>query len=197
MVNTIHLDVIPKILERWSSEDIISVSVAESGLSIKQIVSTDVNMPITECGSTLLHLAMSNLDYPSVEFVSSVVLLLLEMGASPNSRDLYERTPLTNMLTQSTRSLHDNGELGFDLLNLMLKHNANPDVLFTPNFVGYAGCKMWTLAHDLQADMHGLSRWPLPEKMIGLLNETLNFSLLDSEGRQPTDKHLVYRAINN
>ncbi|EGQ8013328.1 hypothetical protein HFM15_001597 [Vibrio cholerae] len=187
----IYIDDVPSCLLNWSRAGIVDKCLAELDKPLREILSEDINQPITSIGSTLLHIAASNLNHPSVTVSFEAIETLLVLGANPNVSDCYGRTPFVNLLVHSTSSLHNHEDTALLLVELFINHNANPNVYFTPNYVSHAGCDKWTLAHDLQADMHGASRWPLPSMVKSMLNQELDFSLPDSEGRLPLNNHLA------
>lgn len=185
--------VIPIQILQWSKDDWVSKCISESGLSIADIIAKNINMNITGTGSTLLHLVTMSAHRPSTIIANHALKALLELGADPNAQDFYGRTPLTNLITHSPSVLYQHEDIGFEMFNALMEKNADPNIMFTPDYLCYSNCKLWTLAHDLQNRHHGLRRWPIPNQILTVLNQKLDFSKPNSEGKAPELKQLEFR----
>lgn len=174
---------IPLAVRVWSSDDWVQRCISESGKTFKELVQTDINQSVTSLGSSLLNIACICMARPSFDVSSEVVLWLLSQGANPNVPDQYGRTALTNLVTSSCSSLRTNPVIGLKLLGALFEHGADPDVLFTPDYVSLAGCKKWTLAHHMNNVHHGNLDKRLPKMLVKILYEKMSFSVADSEGR--------------
>lgn len=183
------LSVVPIELLQWSKDDWVSDCISGSGKSLLTIINDDIDMPITPMGSTLLHLATMTAHRPSVSVALKVIDVLLELGANPNAKDYYHRTPLTHFITQSSSVLHHNEKLAVPTLELLL-NKGDGNTLFTPDLRKCEDHK-WTLAHDLLDFKHGKRRWSLPKSAIKLLNMKLDFSIPDSTGQKPIDNKIT------
>lgn len=161
-----------------------------SGIAVPAIVHIDVNMAVTDLGSTLLHLALTNAPFPDAEICMEVLrYLIVDCGADVNRADNYGRTPLTMLVAQATALWSDNPyykglsggpAYGVELLTLMFARGADADVLFTPAVPQQAGCTKWRLVHECA---YGQGRAYLPLAMRDLLAAWWNATLPDSEGR--------------
>lgn len=182
--------IIPIALLQWAKHDWVSTCIKESSMPLMSIINEDINKAVTSTGSTLLHLVTMNASKPSPSIACNVANILLELGANPNAKDNYDRTPLTNLITQSSSVLHHNEEFGLMILKDLIANDADVNVLFTPDYINYSGCDKWTLAHDLLDIHHGKSRWSLPESVLEIINEKIDFSIPDSTGRKPISNKL-------
>jgi hypothetical protein len=184
------VNIIPIVLVKWSQDDWVSHCISESHLSLSEILRADINLSLTSTGSSLLHLATLCAAKPSARIASQAIHSLLKLGANPNKKDHYDRTPLTNLVTQSSSVLHNHEDIGVTVLHALLNHHGDANALFTPDFLCHAGCEKWTLAHDLQHAHHGLARWKLPNSILTILNTAFDFETLDSSLRSPKLKQL-------
>jgi ankyrin repeat protein len=184
------LSVVPIELLQWSKDDWVADCISGAGKPLLSIINDNIDMPVTRTGSTLLHLATMTAHRPNVSIAVKVISTLLEWGANPNAKDDQGRTPLTNLITQSSSVLHHHEELAVSALKLLFTKGADGNVLFTPDFIKHED-HQWTLAHDLLDFKHGGARWSLPKSAVALLNIKLDFSLPDSRGQKPLNKKLI------
>lgn len=178
-------NIFPFYVAKWINDDWVARCIAESGKTFADIVTEDINQPITRLGNTLLNIACLCLDRPSRSVTKDTVLWLLSCGASPNVADEYGRTALINMVTQSPSALRQDQSSAICLIRAMFEHKADPDVLFTPDYVSMAGCAKWTLAHHMDNVHHNNLNQRLPEPVVTLLHNHMSFNVADSEGRLP------------
>lgn len=178
-------DAVPLVLMRWANADWVSDFPEDSDDSLPSLLlHGDPNQRISELGSRMLHLAAMSPHRPSAEVTKAVIeFLLTKRQADPNAADDYGRTPLSVFITSGCMSWRDEPEYGCAILELFFAHGADANVLFTPDFVGGAGCSKWTIAHHVIDKYHGRNALPLAMRQI--LNAHTDFSICDSAGRKP------------
>lgn len=186
-------NVLPLAIAQWANEAWVKDCLKQGGLKPSDVANLDPNRPITSIGSTLLHLTTISPHRPSKE-VSRLAMrfFLEERGADPNIADEYGRTPLVSFLL-SPISWYDDPNYGVDGLQLLFRHGANANVLFTPDFAGIAGCERWGLIHHC---IHAAALWgarTVPLEMMELLNQHWDTSLPDCRGRRLQDYPSISR----
>lgn len=175
--------VIPIALMKWAKEEWVSTFFEWAGVRAGRIFEVDVNQPISELGSRMLHLAAMTPNRPSTDVTTEVMrFLLAECGADSNVADNYGRTALTFFVTGAGHLWSCDDDYGYSVLSLLFEHGADANVLFTPDFVHIAGCEKWTLAHHLTND-RSRRYWPMPMRMRRLLERHLDWTVPDSAGR--------------
>ncbi len=117
---------------------------------------------------------------------------LEERGANPNIADEYGRTPLVSFML-SPRSWHADPGYGVEGLQLLLRHGATANVLFTPEFVGIAGCERWRLIHHCTYASALWGAHKVPPEMMETLSQYWDTALPDGGGRRLQDYQLITR----
>ncbi|WP_408601813.1 ankyrin repeat domain-containing protein [Pseudomonas sp. PLMAX] len=185
-----NTNVIPLDIMRWANEEWVSRFTNEAGTPISSMLTADPNQRVSDLGSRMLHLATMCPHRPSKEVTKSVIrYLLVERNADVNVVDDYGRTPLTHFVTGGQLGWRGDEQFGCDVLELLLAHGADANALFTPDFVGLAGCDKWTLAHFLNNE--GFGRSELPLRMRQILEPHFDRSICDSAGRNAERTQLV------
>jgi len=103
-----------------------------------------------------------------------------------NAQDKYGRTPLVNFM-YCARIWQANVDYSISGLKLLLENGANPDLLFTPQFVHLAKCQQWALIHHCHHAHTLFGVYGIPTEMTSLLNQYWNFDMKDSAGRTYLD----------
>lgn len=176
-------NITPISIAHWARSDAISRVTESHGLSINQLIDKGVNIPVTSLGSTLLHLTMLNPSAPSKDIAESAATFLLDSGADPNAEDEYGRTPLINFVKSNAWFIKDNEAFSVRILELLFSHGADVNIPFTPDYPWYAGCKKWTLNHQLNNVHHRSLAQYLPLSVMTILNSHIDPAAKDNEGR--------------
>lgn len=172
-------NVIPLDIMRWANEEWVSGFTNEAGSPISSMLTGDPNQRVSDLGSRMLHLATMSPHRPSTDVTKAVIkFLLVERKANVNVADDYGRTPLTHFITGGVLGWRDDEQFGCDVLELLLEHGADANVLFTPDYVCLAGCNKWTLAHFLNSE-----RIEVTLRMRQILEPYFDRSICDSAGR--------------
>ena len=186
-------NILPLEIARWANEAWVKDCLSQGGLKPSDVMDLDPNRPITSIGSTLLHLTAICPHRPSKEVSRIAMRFFLEQrGADPNTADEYGRTPLVSFLL-SPISWYDDPSYGVDGLQLLFRHGADANVLFTPDFVGIAECEHWRLVHHC---IYAAALWgarTVPPEMMKLLSQHWNAALPDGRGRRLPDYQSISR----
>lgn len=183
-------NVVPLEIMQWANEDWVSSFLKGSGIHLSGVLLADPDQRVSELGSRMLHLATMCPHRPSTGATKAVIKFLLEeRNADVNVADDYGRTPLTHFVTGGALGWRGDEQYGCDVLEMLLAHGADANVLFTPDFVGLAGCEKWTLAHFLNNE--GFGRSELPLRMRQILEPHFDRSVCDSAGRNAERTQLV------
>lgn len=183
-------NIIPLQLMQWATEGWVSRFFVDSGIQPTSMLTTNPDQRLSELGSRMLHLATMSPHRPSTAVTKAVIeFLLVERKANVNIADDYGRTPLTHFIMSGGHCWRDDEQFGCEVLQLLLAHGADANALFTPDFVGLAGCEKWTLAHALNNE--GFRRSDLPLSMRQILEPHFHRSACDSAGRNAERQQLV------
>lgn len=192
-MNTISLELARK-KSKWTEEDFIREILLDAGCSYLNWNLLDPNKPLTDLGSTILHLLTLNpYNYDLSISNDLIAYVLTHKNINVNVQDKYGRTALTNFIyCPSVWQSHL--EYGISGLKLLLEKGSDPNILFTPQFVHLARCEKWPLIHHCYNAHNLFSVYPLPEEMINILEQYWDKDILDSEGRkynEVKDRHNI------
>lgn len=175
-------NVVPLEIMQWANEDWVSGFLKNSSIPLAEMLAADPDQRVSELGSRMLHLATMSPHRPSKAVTKAVIrFLLVERNADVNVADDYGRTPLTHFITGGVLGWRGDEQFGCEVLELLLCHGADANVLFTPDYVDLAGCGKWTLAHMLNKQSPSYSELPL--RMRQILEPHFDRSICDSSGR--------------
>lgn len=178
--------VLPLAFAQWLSGDWMTRMLSTLGAERADVLA-DPTMRLSDIGSRIIHGTGYYPNEPSKAVtLKALGFMLDDLNIDPNLSDDYGRTALTLFVTGSSRHWVDDLPFGLDYLSLLFEYGADANVLFTPPYVGHAGCEQWTLAHQLDHRMH----FPidLPQPIKDLLDLHVNPWSLDSEGRRPAER---------
>ena len=182
-MNTISLELARK-KSKWTEEDFIREILLDAGCSYLNWNLLDPNKPLTDLGSTILHLLTLNpYNYDLSISNDLIAYVLTHKNINVNVQDKYGRTALTNFI-YCPGVWQSHLEYGISGLKLLLEKGSDPNILFTPQFVHLARCEKWPLIHHCYNAHNLFSVYPLPEEMINILEQYWDKDILDSERRK-------------
>ena len=192
-MNTISLELARK-KSKWTEEDFIREILLDAGCSYLNWNLLDPNKPLTDLGSTILHLLTLNPYNYNLSISNDLIAYVLtHKNINVNVQDKYGRTALTNFI-YCLGVWQSHLEYGISGLKLLLEKGSDPNILFTPQFVHLARCEKWPLIHHCYNAHNLFSVYPLPEEMINILEQYWDKDILDSEGRkynEVKDRHNI------
>lgn len=185
-MNTISLDLARR-KSKWTNEDFIREIISDAGCSYLDWNNLQPNKPLTDLGSTILHLLTLNPYTEDLSVSEDLICYVLQKpDVDINAQDKYGRTPLVNFM-YCARIWQANVDYSISGLKLLLENGANPDLLFTPQFVHLAKCQQWALIHHCHHAHTLFGVYGIPTEMTSLLNQYWDFDMKDSAGRTYLD----------
>lgn len=188
--------VMPFAIAQWAADEWVSTRLAEAGLSSADIVSIDPSTPISSTGSSLISWAARCPHCPGLDVTRTVIRYFLDDRAcDPNVPDFYGRTPLVHFL-QGYAVWRHKVDYGLDVISAFLRHKADANVLFTPNYVGEVGCQQWRLVHHCMFSHILDFSNELASAVLDLLDPHWDKALLDSENRGIAEYERIPKVIS-
>lgn len=175
--------VLPFEIAQWVNEEWVSGRLLDNGISAAELHLIDPSKPFGDIGSSLISWAAKSPHRPGLEVTREVIRFFLEeRHCDPNVPDNYGRTPLVQFVKAHYWWM-DNLEHGLGVIRMLLKHGADANALFTPDYPGEVKADQWRLAHHcMYSHILDMSR-AVPEPVVELLSKHWDVSLKDSENR--------------